>query len=39
MTGGTPEMIDLWMKKGRDYFSLERMASDYKKVFEEALDK
>lgn len=34
MTGGTPEIIKLWNEKGREYFTLERMAKDYLKVFE-----
>lgn len=38
MSGGTPEMIKLFNEHGRDYFSLERMAEDYKKLFEEVLN-
>ena len=34
MTGGTPEMIKLFEEKGREYFSLMRMANDYVKLFE-----
>lgn len=38
-TGGTPEMIKLWNNKGREYFSLERMAKDYKWLFEKVLNR
>lgn len=38
MSGGTPEMIDLFTKQGRGYFSLERMARDYKEFFEGVLN-
>lgn len=34
MSGGTPEMLQLWIEKGRDYFALSRMATDYAKLFE-----
>lgn len=34
MSGGTPEMLQLWIEKDRDYFSLMRMATDYVKLFE-----
>lgn len=34
MTGGTPEMLELWKTKGREYFGLERMAKEYQEVFE-----
>lgn len=37
MTGGTPEMFELWNEKGRDYFSLSRMATDYARLFEQML--
>lgn len=37
MSGGTPEMIDLFNAHGREFFSLERMAQDYKEFFEELL--
>lgn len=33
-SGGVTEMLDLWERNGRGYFSLERMARDYKKYFE-----
>lgn len=39
MSGGTSEMIKLFNEKGRDYFSLERMAKDYLQVFNEVLQK
>lgn len=35
MTGGTPEMMDLWNKEGRNYFSLHRMAQEYLDLFNE----
>ena len=38
MSGGTPEMIDLFNQHGRGFFSLQRMAQDYIKVFEEVLN-
>jgi glycosyltransferase involved in cell wall biosynthesis len=38
LTGGTPEMLELWNTKGRSYFSLDRMAQDYKHFFEEILN-
>lgn len=37
MSGGTPEMLQLWIEKDRDYFSLMRMATDYVKLFETML--
>lgn len=39
MSGGTPEMLELFNKYGRDYFTLERMAKDYERLFEEVLEK
>lgn len=33
-TGGMPEITRAWKYEGRDYFSLERMAKEYRKVFE-----
>ncbi len=33
MSGGTPEMLELWKDKGRDYFGLERMAKEYEVFF------
>lgn len=33
MSGGTPEMLQLWEEKGRDYFNLQRMAQNYMNVF------
>ena len=39
MSGGTPEMLSLFDKYGRDYFSLERMAKEYEKLFMEVLSK
>jgi len=38
-SGGTPEMIELFNSKGREYFSLERMVKDYLRLFEEVLEK
>lgn len=39
MSGGTPEMLDLFQKHGREYFSLQRMAEDYVTVFRNVLQK
>lgn len=39
LSGGTKEMIELFNSKGREYFTLERMAQDYLKVFNEVLNK
>lgn len=33
-TGGAPEIIDSFRKLGRDYFSIERMANDYKEAID-----
>jgi glycosyltransferase involved in cell wall biosynthesis len=38
MSGGTPEMINLYNVQGREYFSLDRMAKDYAEFFEEVLN-
>lgn len=37
MSGGTPEMLGLLQDKGIEYFSLDRMAKDYIKLFESIL--
>lgn len=37
LSGGTEEMLALWKEKGKDYFSLERMAKEYLEVFNELL--
>ncbi len=37
MSGGTPEMLELWKNHGRDYFKLERMAKEYEEVFKKLL--
>jgi len=37
MSGGTPEMIELWDKHGLEFFKLERMAKEYEKLFEKLL--
>jgi len=39
MSGGTPEILELFKNKGIEYFSLERVAKDYEKVFEKVLNK
>lgn len=37
LSGGTPEMLKLWEEKGKEYFTIERMARDYIKIFEKVL--
>lgn len=37
LSGGTAEMLDLWKKKGQEYFILERMAKEYLAVFRRLL--
>ena len=37
LSGGTPELLELWEKNGREYFTLERMAKDYEVVFKRLL--
>jgi glycosyltransferase involved in cell wall biosynthesis len=37
MSGGTPEMLNLFIKYGVDYFKVERMAKDYVSLFETIL--
>ncbi len=39
VSGGTDEMIQLFNSRGKDYFSLQRMAQDYLAVFKEVLEK
>lgn len=38
LTGGTKEMLELWERKGQDYFSLERMIKEYLNCFEEVVN-
>jgi len=39
MSGGTPEMLELFAKHGPDYFGLKRMAKEYERLFMEVLGK
>lgn len=39
MSGGTPEMLDLFNKNGISYFSLEKMSKNYEKLFKEVLQR
>lgn len=37
LSGGTPEMMDLFSSKGLEYFTIDRMAKDYLALFEKVL--
>lgn len=39
LSGGTKEMIELFNERGREYFSLKRMAESYLEVFNEVLNR